>query len=223
MTLKQIKDDLQKIIQDIELLEENGHVYLIQNPLTGNCKIGYTKRTVEERINDYTNLDFEFIIRMDLETSNPVVLEALLHSYFSEFRVSDDNEWFKFDDVYRIIGLIYDIYYKFESSGVELDMEIDENMIEIDEKSLKKKVFDEEFTNLREKYSKHSKKIATVQANGVSSSGKQVYRLVVDGVSLKNSSDYEFLDALRLYINKNGLSKEVVDEFKLNKRAFELL
>ena len=70
-----------------------GYVYLICDPQTDHFKIGVTKGTIENRINELqTGNSSELHITNSHKTNYPFRVEKMLHSKFSNYRVH--GEWF---------------------------------------------------------------------------------------------------------------------------------
>ena len=75
----------------------NGYVYLLSNTsMPGLVKVGFTRRTVEERLKELngTNLPTPFIIEAVFTSSIPELDEEKCHQELAEFRVSN-KEFFK--------------------------------------------------------------------------------------------------------------------------------
>ena len=80
---------------------QRGWVYVLRNPAHKKnfFKIGYTSRTVEERLAELettgTPLPFEAI--MQVLVSNPKKLEGSIHELLAEYRVNESREFFEIE------------------------------------------------------------------------------------------------------------------------------
>lgn len=95
------------------------HVYILTNRSMPNMiKIGMTTRTVTERareISKATGVPTPWIPVFDYECYRSDLLEAELHEYFSECRVSNDREMFNID-VITVQNTIRDIGFKYSTA-----------------------------------------------------------------------------------------------------------
>ena len=75
-----------------------GFVYLLSNPSMPNIvKIGSTERTLKDRLTELsstTGVPTPFVIEYYLMVENPYDIEIALHDELSEFRVSNNREFF---------------------------------------------------------------------------------------------------------------------------------
>jgi hypothetical protein len=83
-----------------EVRDVNGYVYVLSNPsMFGLLKIGYTERTVEERVNELnreTGVPSDFIIECYFSSNRPQQMEARIHRRLSEYRLQN-KEFFNID------------------------------------------------------------------------------------------------------------------------------
>jgi hypothetical protein len=84
--------------------ERIGFIYILTNKAFPHLlKIGYTLMTVEERVQELssaTGVPYKFKIAHIAETFSPEKKEAIIHNYFSKYRVSEgkkNTEFFKID------------------------------------------------------------------------------------------------------------------------------
>ncbi len=97
-------------------------VYILSNPsMPGLLKIGYTAKTVEERMRELqtTGVPKPFKLEFKIETDNGILLESHLHKTFRQYREGSDREFFRIpllDVIKRIkediqLGVISYIYF----------------------------------------------------------------------------------------------------------------
>ena len=84
-------------------------IYILENALMpGLVKIGRTERSVSERVGElssHTGVPISFTVVKEYEVENSVGAEKMIHERLSNFRVSDNREFFKMeaDDAMDII------------------------------------------------------------------------------------------------------------------------
>jgi T5orf172 domain len=72
-------------------------VYVLSNPtMKGLLKIGYTAKSVEERMKELqtTGVPTPFKLEFQIETDDGKLLETYLHKMFSQYRFGSDREFF---------------------------------------------------------------------------------------------------------------------------------
>lgn len=107
-----------KLVDDY-LLPNNfsvgGWIYVLRNKcyLDDIYKVGMTMRSPEERAKELsrTGVPCEFEVIKAYHSTNPIADEAEIHSELSDFRISDNREFFKcnleyIEDVCESIGLV---------------------------------------------------------------------------------------------------------------------
>jgi hypothetical protein len=104
---------------EVEPRRPEGQVYILSTrELPDLLKIGFTKRSVEERlkeINSATGVLIPFGVRAAWDVSNPAEIEHRIHKRLAPFRVRADREFFQLD--YRLA--ISAIGAVIEAAGVE--------------------------------------------------------------------------------------------------------
>jgi hypothetical protein len=84
-------------------------IYILENTLMpGLVKIGRTERSVSERVNELsssTGVPIGFTVVKEYAVANSVEAERIIHERLSDYRVSDNREFFKMeaDDAVDII------------------------------------------------------------------------------------------------------------------------
>src|ERR1019366_3710228 len=87
-------------------------IYILENTLMpGLVKIGRTERSVSERVNELsssTGVPTGFTVVKEYAVANSVEAERIIHERLSDYRVSDNREFFKMeaDDAVDIIELM---------------------------------------------------------------------------------------------------------------------
>jgi hypothetical protein len=88
-------------LKEIEPWRPEGQIYILSTrEMPSVLKIGFTNRTVEERvkeINSSTGVIIPFGVRGVWNVSNAPEIERRIHQLFSKFRVRADREFFKLD------------------------------------------------------------------------------------------------------------------------------
>ncbi|WP_217521211.1 GIY-YIG nuclease family protein [Vibrio metschnikovii] len=77
-----------------------GYVYVLSNPSMPNLlKIGYTERYVYERVSELntTGVPVAFEVEAIFDSSNPYEDEKEIHNLLSEYRMSNNREFFSVD------------------------------------------------------------------------------------------------------------------------------
>lgn len=86
--------------------KESGYIYIMRKPMMeeGICKIGLTKREIEERRKEFsgTNTLESFQILYGIETINRYKAEKLIHEELKDYRISMQREFFKLDIQFAI-------------------------------------------------------------------------------------------------------------------------
>lgn len=86
--------------------EESGYIYIMRKPMMeeGVCKIGLTKRSIEERRKELssTNTLESFQVVHGIETVDCRKAERAIHKDLDEYRISDRKEFFNVDIQYAI-------------------------------------------------------------------------------------------------------------------------
>jgi hypothetical protein len=87
-----------------------GFVYCLTIPrMDGVVKIGYTLKTMEERLKslDNTSVVEPFQLYYAGRVNNPKRVEGLIHEYFKSYRIRPNREFFEVDpsDVKRLIQI----------------------------------------------------------------------------------------------------------------------
>ena len=88
----------------------SGYVYCLTIPrMDGVVKIGYTLKTMEERMKslDNTSVVEPFQLYYAGKVNNPKRVESLIHSYFKSSRIRSNREFFEVNplDVRRLIEI----------------------------------------------------------------------------------------------------------------------
>lgn len=114
-----------------------GYIYVLSNPaMQGLLKIGYTNKSVKERVAQLNNtgVPTSFEIEAIFESRNPYDDEQKIHNYFSKYRYSKNREFFQLD-LDKVVGYINSIltcmqlYTK--QSGYKLTHEVDQKNIDL--------------------------------------------------------------------------------------------
>ena len=103
-------------------MANSGYVYLLSNISMPNIyKIGYTKRILSERVDELsrsTSCPTNFEVVCFAEFENCVLAERDMHNIFSQYRVNDKKEFFKFSISDLITYACYSLCEPFESSCI---------------------------------------------------------------------------------------------------------
>lgn len=80
--------------------QQVGYIYVLTNKaMPGLLKIGYTQRTIQERVRELssaTGVPHDFEVAYSIETLSPEYKESIIHQHLSEYRVSKKGkEFFK--------------------------------------------------------------------------------------------------------------------------------
>lgn len=98
-------------------------IYVLENPsMPGIVKIGRTDRTVSERVSElssHTGVPTQFIVVKEYSVADSVVAENKIHERLSEYRVSENREFFKLpaEDAAMIIDSILENKIETNFSG----------------------------------------------------------------------------------------------------------
>ncbi|MGF1694001.1 GIY-YIG nuclease family protein [Photobacterium kagoshimensis] len=93
--------------------KSSGYIYVLQNPMFPHLvKIGYTTRTVKERvreINSSSGLPDGFVVKFSFLCDDPYSVEQAIHKEFSHRRHSKNREFFEVnvEDVTRFVAYKY--------------------------------------------------------------------------------------------------------------------
>lgn len=79
----------------------DGYLYLLVNSaMPGLVKIGFTKRSVAERVMELSTasgVPIPFVCAYHVSVQNPVAAEACIHKELQAFRCADNREFFRID------------------------------------------------------------------------------------------------------------------------------
>jgi hypothetical protein len=102
---------LKFFLNEMKLESKGGYIYILSTREQRDVlKIGYTERTVEERIkeiNSSTGVVIPYGCRAVWTVENASVVEKEIHAIFSDERIRNDREFFKID-FYEAFGRIND-------------------------------------------------------------------------------------------------------------------
>lgn len=114
-----------------------GYVYCLTIPrMPGVVKIGYTSKTIEQRLKDLDNTSVvePFQVYYAGRVRNPLSVEKKIHEIYREWRIRSNREFFEVDaeQVKRVIQLaeVAGMGADEEKTPVEEDIPVENEMIE---------------------------------------------------------------------------------------------
>ena len=168
------KEQVIKSLQQTYVSEKTGHVYVLQTDAINAFKIGKSKYCVQKRVKQLqTGVLSDIKIMFDYVTSNPDLLEKVVHTVLIKYRCKNNREFFECNlehikSVISICGTVIDTLQStdHDTSIESLLFQLNESNVKIDtavvDSCLENKINLEEVTHFQKwlcdniKYEKRS-------------------------------------------------------------------